>query len=97
MDDVRERAERFTALENFRHIVAGLRGDKHEKRDHNSNYNNNRELHPGRSLNDQDRKNRAMGPDIERNHRDDVKNQVLRTFAQFTPLNTPRSQIFHLY
>ncbi|XP_057520720.1 uncharacterized protein LOC130800992 [Amaranthus tricolor] len=52
MDDVRERAERFTASENFRHIATGLRGERHEKRNHsnhnNNNHSNNRESHPGR-------------------------------------------------
>ncbi|XP_057545969.1 uncharacterized protein LOC130824963 [Amaranthus tricolor] len=31
MDDIRERAERFIASENFRHIATRLRGEKHEK------------------------------------------------------------------
>ena len=33
MDDIRERAERFTASENFRYIAASLRGERHEKKE----------------------------------------------------------------
>ena len=98
IDDVRERAERFTASENFQHIAAGLRGERHEKRNHSNNNNNhnNIESHPGRPQNDQDRRNRAKGPDSGRNHRDEARRPTLRTFAQFTPLNAPRAKIFHL-
>ncbi|XP_057543408.1 uncharacterized protein LOC130821637 [Amaranthus tricolor] len=57
MDNVRERTERFTASENFRHIATGLRRERHEKRNHN-NYNNNnrssnRESHLGDLIREQ--------------------------------------------
>ncbi|CAO2817469.1 unnamed protein product [Amaranthus hypochondriacus] len=55
MDNVRERAERFTASENFKHIAAGLRGDRHDKKN-----NGNRDQHPDRPHNGQDRKNQKQ-------------------------------------
>ncbi|CAO2841158.1 unnamed protein product [Amaranthus hypochondriacus] len=39
MDDVRQRAERFTASENFKHVAVGLRGDRQEKKNSGSMVN----------------------------------------------------------
>lgn len=96
MDDVRRRDERFTTSESFKHIAAGLRGDRLEKKN-NNNKNNNRESFPDRSHHGHDRRNKGKGPTEERIHREDPRRPTLRTFAQFTPLNTPRALIFQLH
>ena len=40
---------------------------------------------------------KGKGTDERRNHKDEATRPALRTFAQFTPLNAPRAQIFHLH
>ena len=75
-----ERAERFTALENFRHIAAGLKGERHEKRNHSS-HNNNRESHLGRPQNVQDRRNKTKGFNTGRKYINKARRLALRTFA----------------
>ncbi|CAO2820969.1 unnamed protein product [Amaranthus hypochondriacus] len=92
MDVVRERAERFTASENFKHIAAGLRGDRQEKKNHG-----NKDRYPDRLHDNQDRKNKNKGPIEERGLREDPKRPTLRTFSRFTPLNTPRARIYELH
>ncbi|CAO2825050.1 unnamed protein product [Amaranthus hypochondriacus] len=57
MDNVRERAERFTASENFKHIAAGLRRDRQEWKIHG-----NRDQYPDRPRDGHDRKNKNIGP-----------------------------------
>ncbi|CAO2830783.1 unnamed protein product [Amaranthus hypochondriacus] len=91
MDDVRERAERFTASEIFKHIAAGLRGERQEKKNHS-----NRDRYPDRPHDGQDRR-KNKSPAEERGPREDPKRPTLRTFARFTPLNTIRARIFELH
>ncbi|CAO2840707.1 unnamed protein product [Amaranthus hypochondriacus] len=91
MDDVRARAERFTASENFKHTAAGLGGERQEKRNHG-----HREQYPDRPCKGQDRR-KSKGPTEERDPKEDTRRPTLRTFARFTPLNAPRARIFELH
>lgn len=77
--------------ENFKHIAAGLRREKPEKKGQN-----HKEAYPDHRHDGQERRVNK-GTLEERGPREDPRRPTLRTFARFTPLNTPRARIFELH